>query len=166
MFYPAIPLLALWLPADLGSAPGGLGLGFLQMYDLQFKEAHKTFGDYAHLHPDDPVAPASDAAAYLFAEFDRLKILQSEFFVHDDNFPRPKKLNSDPAGRQAFDADLAKSDKIAAGVLGSMPRDSNALFASILILGLPSDFDGLIDKHDLSALASVKTSRALAEKLL
>ena len=166
MTYAAIPVLALWLAADLGGAPTGLELGYLQMYDLQFTAAHKTFADYENVHPDDPVAPASDAAAYLFAEFDRLKILQSEFFVHDENFRHPKKLNSDPAVRRAFDADLIKADKIAAGVLGNMPRDTDALFASILVLGLRADFDGLIDKHDLSALASVKTSRTIAEKLL
>jgi hypothetical protein len=163
----AIPVLALWLAADFGGTPAGLDLGYLQMYDLQFTAAHKTFADYAQMHPEDPVAPASDAAAYLFAEFDRLQILQSEFFVHDENFRgRPKKLNSDPAVRRAFDADLVKADKLATGVLGSMPRDSNALFASILVLGLRADFDGLIDKRDLSALASVKAGRTIAEKLL
>jgi len=166
MILAGIPALALWLAADLGSASAGLDLGYMQMYDLQFSAAHQTFSDYSQLHPDDPLAPASDAAAYLFAEFDRLKILQSEFFVHDENFRRPQKLNSDPAVRRAFDASLARADKLAAGKLGTMPRDTEALFASILVLGLRADFDGLIDKHDLSALASVKTSRAIAEKLL
>jgi hypothetical protein len=167
MIHAVIPALTLWLAADLGSAPAGLDLGYLQMYDLQFTAAHQTFADYAQAHPDDPVAPASDAAAYLFAEFDRLKILQSEFFVHDDNFRgRPKKLNSDPAVRRAFDADLAKANQLAARILSSMPGDRNALFASILVLGLRADFDGLIDKRDLSAFASVKTGRLTAEKLL
>jgi hypothetical protein len=162
----AIPALALLLAADIGSAPTALDIGYLQMYDLQFTTAHKTFADYAQSHPNDPLAPASDAAAYLFAEFDRLHILQSEFFVQDDNFRHPKKLYSDPAVRRAFDADLAKADGLASGVLGSQPRDANALFASIMVLGLRADFDGLIDKHDLAALASVKTSRVIAEKLL
>ncbi len=166
MIHAAIPALALWLAADLGSAPAGLDLGYAQMYDLQFAAAHKTFGDYAQAHPADPLAPVSDAAAYLFAEFDRLHILQSEFFVHDDNFRRPKKVNSDPVVRRVFDADLTKADQLASGALAAAPRDKNALFASILVLGLRADFDGLIDKRDLSALASVKTSRGIAEKLL
>jgi hypothetical protein len=153
--------------ADIGSAPDGLELGYLQMYDLQFAAAHKTFADYAQVYPDDPLVPVSDAAAYLFAEFDRLKILQSEFFVHDENFRgEHQKLNADPAVRKAFDADLAKADKLASGILHAMPRDSNALFASVMVLGLRADFDGLIDKRDLSALSSVKTGRAIAERLL
>jgi len=166
MMHLAIPALVLWLAADLGNAPAGLDLAYQQMYDLQFTQAHKTFSDYILVHPDDPVAPASDAAAYLFAEFDRLKILQLEFFLHDDNFRGPKKLTSDPTVRRAFDADLAKADKLAESILGAMPRDSNALFASILVLGLRADFDGLINKRDLSALASAKTGRITAEKLL
>ncbi len=153
--------------ADIGSAPGGLDLGYLQMYDLQFAAAHKTFADYEQVYPDDPLAPVSDAAAYLFAEFDRLKILQSEFFLHDENFRgEHQKLNADPAVRKAFAADLAKSDKLAAGILHANPRDGNALFASVMVLGLRADFDGLIDKRDLSALASVKSGRTLAERLL
>ncbi len=166
MIQAAIPALALLLAADLGSAPSALDLGYMQMYDLQFSAAHKTFADYAQSHPNDPLAPASDAAAYLFAEFDRLHILQSEFFVQDDNFRHPQKLYSDPAVRRSFDADLAKASNLASGVLGSQPRDANALFASIMVLGLRADFDGLIDKHDLAALSSVKTSRGIAEKLL
>ncbi|MDP9113914.1 MAG: hypothetical protein M3O20_09545 [Acidobacteriota bacterium] len=153
--------------ADIGSAPGGLDLGFLQMYDLQFTAAHKTFADYEQVYPDDPLAAVSDAAAYLFAEFDRLKILQSEFFVHDENFRgQHQKLEADPRVRRAFEVDLAKADKLAASTLHARPRDSNALFASVMVLGLRADFDGLIDKHDLSALSSVKSGRALAEKLL
>jgi len=68
----------------LGRAePMLLDQGYRQMYNLQFAEAHQTFHQWQGLHPDDPMGPASDAAAYLFSEFDRLHILQSEFFVHD-----------------------------------------------------------------------------------
>jgi len=166
MIHLALPVFALYLAADPASAPSALDLGYRQMYDLRFDDAHKTFAEYGHLHPDDPLTPASDAAAYLFAEFDRLNILQSEFFVHDDNFRHPKKLNPDPGARQAFDAELAKAGKIAAGELGSAPQDANALFAAIMVSGLRADFEGLIDKHYLSSLGSVKNSRVLSEKLL
>jgi len=166
MIHFALPVFALFLAADPAPGPSALDLGYRQMYDLQFDEAHKTFAEYGRLHPDDPLTPASDAAAYLFAEFDRLNILQSEFFVHDDNFRHPKKLSADPGARQAFDGELAKAGKIAAGELGSAPQDANALFATIMVSGLRADFEGLIDKHYLSSLGSVKNSRVLSEKLL
>ena len=84
----AICILASALCAiTLGRAePTLLDQGYRQMYNLQFAEAHQTFHEWQRLHPDDPMGPASDAAAYLFSEFDRLHILQSEFFVHDQHF--------------------------------------------------------------------------------
>jgi hypothetical protein len=166
MLHLALPVFALFLAVDPAPAETALDQGYRQMYDLQFEEAHKTFAEYGRLHPNDPLIPASDAAAYLFAEFDRLNILQSEFFVHDTNFSNPKKLSPDPAARQAFDAELAKARQIAAGVMSSAPQDANALFATILVNGLRADYDGLVDKHYLTSLSSVKNSRIIAEKLL
>jgi hypothetical protein len=166
MLHLALPVFALFLAVDPAPAATALDQGYRQMYDLQFDEAHKTFAEDGRLHPTDPLIPASDAAAHLFAEFDRLNILQSEFFVHDNNFRNPKRLNPDPGVRQAFDAELAKAGQIATGVLASAPQDANALFATILVSGLRADYDGLIDKHYLSSLSSVKNSRVVAEKLL
>jgi hypothetical protein len=161
-----LPLFAAVIAADLTAPPPSLDLGFKQMYDLQFEDAHQTFAACERQRPTDPLIPAANAAAYLFAEFDRLNILQSEFFVQDDNFRHPKKLSADPAARQAFDAELARTQKMASGILSANPQDSNALFATIMASGLRADFDGLIDKHYLSSLTSVKNTRAVAEKLL
>ena len=60
--------------------PTGLELGYRDMYNLQFDQAHKRFEDWQRTHPADPIGPVSNAAAYLFSEFDRLHILESEFF--------------------------------------------------------------------------------------
>src|SRR5271170_6028591 len=62
--------------------------GYRQMYNLNFDEAHKTFAEWERDHPADPIGPVSNAAAYLFAEFDRLNILHSEFFVDSSMFHR------------------------------------------------------------------------------
>jgi hypothetical protein len=170
----AIPMVALWLAADglpansaaPPSNPPPLQQGYLQMYDRQFEVAHKTFAEYERVHPEDPLAPVSDAAAFLFGEFDRLHILQSEFFVHEEKLVNGVKLTPDPVVRKSFDASLGKGQKLADTALAAKPQDSNALFASILILGLRSDFDALIDKRYLSSLNAMKTSRITAEKLL
>ena len=77
--------------------------GYRQMYNLNFDEAHKTFAQWESEHPADPIGPVSNAAAYLFAEFDRLNILHSEFFVENGMFHRRPKVTPDPAARQAFD---------------------------------------------------------------
>ncbi len=165
------PVLATLLAADgvpaNPSAPSSpLSQGYAQMYDRQFEAAHKTFLDYEHVHPEDPLGLTSDAAAYLFGEFDRLHILQTEFFVHEDKLVNGAKLTPDPAVRKAFDVTLRKAQVTADAALQAKPQDSNALFSSILILGLRSDFDALIDKRYLSSLSEMKTSRVTAEKLL
>jgi hypothetical protein len=123
------------------------------MYDLQFEEAHRTFSAWEQLHPDDPLGPTSDAAAYLFSELDRLGVLQSELFVDDEKFSESPKLTADPATRQAFDKALARSEQVADGVLARSQQAGNALLAKIMNLGLRSDYLALIEKRYLAPLA-------------
>ncbi|HEX5228952.1 MAG TPA: hypothetical protein VFW44_14640, partial [Bryobacteraceae bacterium] len=121
--------------------------GFRQMYDLQFEEAHRTFAQWERDHPDDPIGPVSNAAAYLFAEFDRLNILHSEFFTDNSMFHRRPKVTPDPAVRQAFDLELQKSAKLSDDILGRVPDNTDALFAKILTLGLRADYEALIERR-------------------
>jgi hypothetical protein len=140
--------------------------GFRQMYNLNFDDAHKTFAQWEREHPEDPIGPVSNAAAFLFAEFDRLNILHSEFFVDSGMFHRRPKVMPDPAVRQAFNQELEKSGTLADGILGRLPEDADALFAKILTLGLRADYEALIERRDFDALKVIKDSRATAEKLL
>jgi hypothetical protein len=110
--------------------------------------------------------PAADAAAYLFAEFDRLRILQSEFFVRDDSFRTTTRLAPDPAVQRSFEARLARADELAKLALSKSPADTNAMFAGVLVLGLRADYQGLIEKRYLASLATTRAGRAAAERLL
>lgn len=148
------------------TSPPTLETGYHQMYDLQFDQAHRTFRAWEQLHPTDPLAPSSDAAAYLFAEFDRLGVLQSELFVDDAKFKKSRKLAPDPVVKQKFEEALARSDQLADAALARSPQDSNALFAKTLNLGLRSDYLGLIDKRYLASLSYMKSAGVLADKLL
>lgn len=161
----SIALLA-FAPPSVQAQTTLLDIGYRQMYNLQFEDAHRTFHEWERLHPDDPVGPASDAAAYLFAELDRLHVLQSEFFLHDENFATRKKLIPDPAVKQTFDEALAQSKQLADRRLEREPQNHNALFASVVRLGLHADYLALIEKRSLLSLAEVKAGRILAEKLI
>jgi hypothetical protein len=57
-----------------------LDAGYRDMYKLQFQAAHQVFEHWQSANPKDPLGPVSDAAAYLFAEFDRMHVLESELF--------------------------------------------------------------------------------------
>lgn len=143
-----------------------LELGFHQMYNLQFDEAHKTFAETHTQFPADPMVPVSNAAAYLFAEFDRLHVLESELFVDDNAFENRGKLAPDPHVKQAFDGEMQKANTLVNQALQKNPNDSNALFAKVMSLGLMGDYTALIEKRDLKGLSYIKEGRGLAEKLL
>jgi len=164
----SVTLLLVALPCFAGSVTSipVVESGYRQMYNLDFDEAHKTFGAWERDHPTDPIGVVSNAAAYLFAEFDRLNILHSEFFVEDSVFRHRPKVTADPAARKAFDAELAKSLQLADSILAQSPHDPDALFGKIMALGLRADFIALIDRHYLDSLNVMKSSRSTAEQLL
>jgi hypothetical protein len=161
----ALALASVMLLASAAAAfaePTLLDTGYRQMYNLQFDAAHHTFAQWQQTHPEDPIGPVSDAAAYLFTEFNRLHILQSEFFVHDNHFYTDRKLSPDPALKIKFEAALQK----AAGLAAKAPGNPDAMFASVLCHGLESDYLALIEKRYTVAFKEMKTARTLADQLL
>jgi hypothetical protein len=146
--------------------PVTLENGYRQMYNLDFQSAHRTFETWKQLHPEDPLGPVSNAAAYLFAEFDRLHVLESELFVNNEKFEKRQRLMPDPAIRRAFESELQRSEQMANQVLSRSPQAVNAQFAKMLANGLRGDYLALIDKRNLAALNFMKGSRSLAEELL
>ena len=143
-----------------------LEAGYRQMYNLDFDGAHATFAAWEGAHPDDAVGPVSNAAAYLFSEFNRLHILESELFTDNDKFAKRKKLVPDPQVRDAFDGELNKGDQIAGRVLSNSPRDANALFAKVMANGLRGDYAAMVEKRNMAGLGYMKAGRLLAQKLL
>ena len=164
------PALLLLMLAPTGradvSAPTEIERGFQSMYNLQFEQAHQDFAVWEQQHPEDPMGPVSQAAGYLFAEFARLNILESQLFTNDKTFASRSKLSPDPQVRAQFDGALSKADQLAEAVFKQDPQDSNALFSRVLALGLRSDYVALIEKEDFTALHYMKQGRILAQQLL
>jgi hypothetical protein len=133
------------------------------MYNLQFDAAHQATLEWERANPANPLGPAADAAANLFAEFDRLHILQSEFFAQDSNFLTVHQLAPDPRRKQEFDQAIDQTRKLAASAPAA---DPDALFAQVLASGLNSDYLALIEKRNFAALNETKLARAAADKLL
>jgi hypothetical protein len=164
----AVILISLCSTSLAGSPVGDLDLdaGYHQMYDLNFSGAHQTFAQWETQHPEDPLGPVSNAAAYLFGEFNRLKILEFDLFTQDQKFQSRPKLSPEAGIRAAFDAELSRADQIAAEQLKKDPQDVHALFAQVLAYGLRGDYTALIEKRDLAGLSYIKSARGIAEKLL
>lgn len=136
------------------------------MYDLRFDDAHKIFARYQNTRPNDPLGPVSDAAAYLFSEFDRLRILQSEFFISDKKYLSEKKRQPDATTKARFEDDLEKTRRLAGSQMNRPDERANALFAEALASGLQADYLALIERRDFAALSEIKKARELAEQLL
>ncbi len=156
-----LALLLILLPAA-AEAPT-LDAVYRHMYNLDFNSAQQVVRAYQNARPSDPMGPVTEAAAYLFAEFDRLRILQSEFFTDDDTFLRRSKLNPDPQTKAKFEQALQRSEQLTAK---APPDDVNAVLATLLRIGLHADYLALVEKKNMAALTEVKQSRALAEQLL
>ena len=140
--------------------------GFREMYNLDFRGAHQTFNLYRKLSPDDPLGYVADGAAYLFAEFDRLHILESDLFTNDTRFDGRTVEEPDPNVKSAFEASLAHGDELISKQLAASPNNANALFARVLANGLRSDYAAMIEKRNLSSLGYMKVSRTTAQQLL
>lgn len=153
-------------PARACGGPEQLQVGYQQMYNLDFTAAHEVFQSWQHSHPEDPLGFVSDAAAYLFGEFNRLHILQFQLFTDDSNYQAMARLSPDPKVKTAFEFDLAQSDRLAQEILREHPSDHEAIFAEVLANGLRGDYLALIVRKNLAALSYMKNSRVLAERLL
>jgi hypothetical protein len=164
----AWPLVVGALPANAATAidAAGLDAGYRQMYNLDFDAAHQTFVAWEHSHPEDPLGPVSNAAAYLFAEFDRLHILESELFIDNTKFEHRKSLAPNAEVRNAFESELQRGEQAADRVLARSPEDHAAIFAKVMVGGLRGDYLALVEKRNMAALSTIKSSRTLAEKLL
>jgi hypothetical protein len=164
-------LLALLSAAICGADASGpaatpIQQGFASMYNLDFAAAHRDFDAWQKLHPEDPMGPASHAAAHLFTEFARLGVLESQLFTDEKRFDDRQKLSPDPQVKNMINAELDQADSLAAKALAKDPNNANAQFAKILSLGLRSDYAALVEKRNLAAIRYTKQGRALAEQLL
>jgi hypothetical protein len=152
--------------SPVGTSSVSLESGFHEMYSLDFSEAHKTFAAWQELHPDDPLGSAADAAVYLFAEFQRLNVLQLDLFTDKKGLDDRNRIPPDPAMKDAFLSELAKADGLADKVLAHAQNDCDALFAKTFTAGLRGNYAALIEKESGSGLNFLKSSRATAEKLV
>ena len=110
-----------------------LDQGYRAMYNLDFDGRTRTFGEFEDSSLLIRLGRRRDAAAYLFSEFERLKVLRSEFFAEDKSFLGAPKLKADPAMK----ALLKKRSREAGTCLRQMLKEGKtperAMFASVCL---------------------------------
>lgn len=147
-------------------AADDLERGYSDMYNLDFQAAHTSFRLWMVQHPDAPIGPVSDAAAYLFAEFDRLGVLDIELFSDDERFQNRARAAPNPAMRKLFDERTHQAELLAVQGLRKNPHDAELLYARALLCGLRSDYAALIDKSNFTALGWTKQASKYASEAL
>jgi hypothetical protein len=156
--------IALQAMADVPSLR--LKPGFRRLYNLDFAGAQQDFEAWEKQNPDNPMGPASEAAGILFSEFNRLGVLEAQFYENDSIFAARKKYDADPAQRTRFERQLARVERLAKTRLSQDARDRDALMAMTMASGLRSDFAALIEKRNLASLHYTKEATAWANQLL
>jgi len=152
--------------ADIASPTPSLDQGFHLLYQLNFPEAHQVFAAWQQEHPDDPMGPACEAAGLLFSEFNRLGVLESQFYKNDQAFEARTKLDPDTAVRDSFDRAVGQAESRAQARLAQNANDRDALFAMTLASGLKADYAALIEKHNLISLHFTREATRWAKQLL
>lgn len=166
IFLAFLPVLAGAVESPSFSAGGTLDRGFQLLYNLDFDRAHHLFIGWEQDHPQDPLGPACDAAGFLFSEFNRLGILESQFLENDKAFGARKKFDPDPAVRDQFNGAIDHAEALAKARLLANPKDRDALFALTLSSGLRADYAALIEKRNIASLHYTKEADAWAQQLL
>jgi hypothetical protein len=164
-------LCALCLGAGAEDIPrtassSALDRGFTGLYNLDFAGAEKDFVSWQKLHPDDPVGPVSEAAGFLFSEFNRLGVLEAQFYENDAAFAARPKLTPDPGVHLVFQNAIERAESLSRSRLAKDPKDHDALFAMTLSSGLQADYTALIEKRNLASLHFTKQASNWAQQLL
>jgi hypothetical protein len=143
-----------------------LDQGFSGLYSLDFTGAQKDFSRWQQQHPDSPLGPVSEAAGFLFSEFNRLGVLEAQFYEKDSTFAARSKMRPDPVVRTQFQDAIDRSENLARARLAKDPNDRDALFAMTLSSGLQADYAALIEKRNLDSLHFTRQASAFAQHLL
>src|SRR6266404_6527701 len=163
-------ILALFLVVGVAHAtdetPPGLDRGFSRLYNRDFPGAQKEFQSWEDANPENPMGPVSQAAGILFSEFNRLGVLEAQFYENDSTFAARKKYDADPKQRALFEQQLTRAETLGKAGLARDQNDHDALLAMTLASGLRADYAALIEKRSLSSLHYTKEASAWADRLL
>jgi hypothetical protein len=146
--------------------PTAIDRAFARLYNFDFAGAHAILDEHKRVDPGDPLSYSVSAAADLFAEMYRLKILETDFFIDDSKLVEKKKLKPDPAVRAAIFKAVGEARQRAEAKLAVQPYDRDALLALCMSSGVVTDYTALVERKQWAALQLAKQTNAYALRLL
>ncbi|MBI2681304.1 MAG: hypothetical protein HYX25_09905 [Candidatus Solibacter usitatus] len=146
--------------------PGLMDRALNRLYNTDFPGAFLLLDEYVAAKPNDPLGYALRSSGYLFAELDRLGVLEGEFFVDDKRIAEKKGLKPDPAVRVKILKAIQDAQSRAGQQIAAQPDDQNALFSMAATNGVMLDYTALVEKKQISSLSSARTANDYAQRLV
>jgi tetratricopeptide (TPR) repeat protein len=146
--------------------PTALDRAFNRIYNFDFPGAYTILDAEQRAHPDDPLVYSVRSAAYLFYEFDRMEILEMDFFANDDKVTDKKRVKPDPAARVELFKMTDEARKRAQARLATNPQDRDAMFAMLMSTAVETDYVGIVEKRYFRTYSLSKEAQQYARKLL
>jgi hypothetical protein len=159
-------VLSILATCALASEPTPIDRIFHHMYEFDMAGAHALLDQHQREHPEDPMAYSVRAAVLLFGELDRLGILETDFFMDDDNVSSKKKLRPDPRVRERLFESLSMARQRAAARLATNPDDKEALFALCMSSSITADYTVLVERRQWKGFSMARETHQHAKRLL
>ena len=134
--------------------------GYRHLYELNFDAGRKDFLAYQKMRPEDPLGKASEAASYLFEQFNTKGVLTSEFFLSDDKFLGGVDGSASQNKNEAFLKANNAAREQAKARIKTNPKDMQGLLVLTITDGMESDYDALIIKKQLDGLTMMRHAEA------
>jgi hypothetical protein len=149
------------------TSPTAIDRAFQRLYSFDFPGALTILDDAATADPENPLVHSLRAATYQFREMARLHILETTFFLNDDNLvDGSAKLKPDPVARTALFSALDAARQRATARLSHNPDNLDALFALCMSAGVETDYTALVEGRTWQSMKLVPNTIKYADKLL
>jgi hypothetical protein len=158
-----IPLLLFLAAAPALADP--LDEAFHRMYDFDFPGAYAILDAQQSQNPSFALVYSVRAIALMFSELDRMRILETDFFVNDNKVTGVR-LKADPRVRERIFANTAEARRLAGARLASAPYDRDAMLAMCMAAGVETDYTILVEKRYFRSFWLSRQSQLYAHKLL
>jgi hypothetical protein len=136
------------------------------MYNQDFEGAKRMLDAHLAAHPADALGHGARATVLVFEEYERLQILDLDFFGSDDDVTGKLRVKPDPRVRAAINAETAEARRLADGVLKTNPTDRRALYAQALALGMDMQYAAIVEKRYIRTGTLSRECQALADRNL
>ena len=141
---------------------------FACIYNYDFAGAHSLLDQQMEADPEHPLVYSVRAIALLFSEMGRLKILEADFFLNDDNMVdgQGHRQKPDPTVKRALFAALDQATTRALARLAVDHNDRTALFAMCMTSGVGADYTGFAERRQWKGMSLSREANRYAQQLL